>query len=167
MNVGVRRPRLHDPVTVSGQSRILYSMSRDGLLPALDRQGQSEDPHPRSGARSWWRRSRRCRRPFPIDILGELVSMGTLYAFGLICAGVLYLRIKHPEPQRAFKTQLIWFHRTGGHPWLCFPQSASCRRRLWQRLFIWMGIGLVVHFGYAYWHSRQHHAKIAAGAPAE
>lgn len=149
-----------------GQSRILYSMSRDGLLPPWIGRVNPKTRTPVWGTVLVAAFAALVGGLFPIDILGELVSMGTLLAFGLICAGVLYLRIKHPELQRAFKTPLIWFTAPVGILGCAFLVY-KLPPETWPRLFIWMGIGLVVYFGYAYWHSRQHHAKIAAGAPAE
>jgi APA family basic amino acid/polyamine antiporter len=144
-----------------GQSRILYAMSRDGLLP-----------------KSFGRVNRRTRTPvwgtiitsagaaligglFPIKILGELVSMGTLLAFLLICLSVLYLRVKHPELPRAFRTPLIWFVAPAGAVGCAYLISAL-PPETWPRLFIWMGVGLVVYFGYAYHHSRFHERTLAA-----
>ena len=100
---------------------------------------------------------------FPIGILGELVSMGTLLAFGLICAGVLFLRYRNPDLPRSFRTPLIWFTAPVGILG-CAYLIYKLPPATWSRLWIWMGLGLLVYFGYAYWHSRQHHARIAATA---
>jgi len=86
-------------------------------------------------------------------VLGELVSMGTLLAFGLICAGVMYLRISQPDLPRSFKTPFVWVTAPlgiGG----CIFLISGLPGPTWLRLFIWMAIGMVVYFGYAYWHSR-------------
>ena len=146
-----------------GQSRILYAMSRDGLLPPLIGR-----VHPRTRTPVWGTVfvavfAALVGGLFPIGILGELVSMGTLLAFVLICIGVLYLRYKHPELPRSFKVPVIW---------LCAPAGAlGCAYLIyklplstWPRLGIWMAVGLVVYFGYAYWHSRYHEKKSAAPA---
>ena len=103
---------------------------------------------------------------FPIAVLGELVSMGTLLAFALICCGVLYLRITRPDLPRAFKTPVIWLTAPLGAAGCAFLIS-GLPAATWLRLIIWMAIGLVVYFGYAYWHSRFHEKNAAATTPAE
>jgi APA family basic amino acid/polyamine antiporter len=102
---------------------------------------------------------------FPISVLGELVSMGTLLAFALICAGVLYLRVKEPNLPRSFKTPLVWVSAPLGIAGCLFLIS-GLPAPTWLRLFIWMAIGLVVYFGYAHWHAR-YHERVLASAPAE
>jgi APA family basic amino acid/polyamine antiporter len=149
-----------------GQSRILYSMSRDGLLPPW-----IGNVNPRTRTPVWGTVlvaifAALVGGLFPIGLLGELVSMGTLLAFGLICAGVLFLRVREPGLPRSFKTPVIWFTAPVGILG-CAYLVYKLPPETWPRLFIWMGIGLVVYFGYAYWHSRQHHARIAASTPAE
>ena len=91
--------------------------------------------------------------------------MGTLLAFGLICAGVMYLRVKNPEIPRSFKTPMVWVTAPLGLlgcAYLVYKLPGDT----WVRLWVWMAIGLAVYFGYAYWHSRFHERKQAA-APAE
>ncbi len=148
-----------------GQSRILYSMSRDGLLPPWIGSVNPKTRTPIWGTVLVAAFAAIVGGLFPIGLLGELVSMGTLLAFGLICAGVLYLRVKHPELPRSFKTPIIWFTAPVGILGCAFLVY-KLPPETWPRLFVWMGIGLVVYFGYAYWHSRQHQAKKAAAAPA-
>jgi APA family basic amino acid/polyamine antiporter len=104
---------------------------------------------------------------FPIGLLGELVSMGTLLAFALICGGVMYLRVTQPNLKRTFKTPFIWVVAPLGVA-SCLYLVSSLPAATWIRLFVWMAIGLVVYFGYAYGHSRFHEAKkLAVAAPAE
>jgi APA family basic amino acid/polyamine antiporter len=90
---------------------------------------------------------------FPIAVLGELVSMGTLLAFALICCGVLYLRISAPGLTRSFKTPIVWLTAPIGAIGCVFLIS-GLPGPTWLRLFIWMAIGLVVYFGYAHRHAR-------------
>ena len=94
-------------VMLLGQSRVFFSMSRDGLLPA----GQARFI-PSSALRGFrpsrWEFSWRSSRPwFPIGILGELVSIGTLLAFVIVCAGVWVLRVRRPDLHRPFKTPMV------------------------------------------------------------
>jgi APA family basic amino acid/polyamine antiporter len=134
-------------VQLLGQTRIFFSMSRDGLLPPLFGR-----VHPRS------------RTPLvstavvggvvalaagllPITVLGELVSIGTLFAFVLVCAGIVVLRRAAPDAPRPF--------RTPGVPWVpaagalvCLAQMLGLPWATWQRLFLWLGLGLVVYFAY-------------------
>jgi APA family basic amino acid/polyamine antiporter len=79
--------------------------------------------------------------------------MGTLLAFALICAGVLYLRIKNPELERKFKTPFVWVTAPLGIAGCIFLIS-GLPAPTWLRLFVWMAIGLVVYFGYGIRHSR-------------
>ncbi|MFA5601379.1 MAG: amino acid permease C-terminal domain-containing protein, partial [Phenylobacterium sp.] len=101
---------------------------------------------------------------FPIGILGELVSVGTLLAFAVICAGVLWLRVRHPEMKRSFRTPLVWFTAPMGIA-ACLYLVANLGWPTLMRLFVWMAVGLVVYFGWAHWHARRFEA--ARAAPAE
>lgn len=148
-----------------GQSRILYAMSRDGLLPPFFGRVHPKTRTPVWGTVITSAFAGLVGGLFPIKILGELVSMGTLLAFVLICLSVLYLRYKHPELKRSFKVPLIWVVAPAGALG-CAYLIYSLPSETWPRLFIWMGAGLAIYFGYAYWHSRYHEKKLAA-QPAE
>jgi basic amino acid/polyamine antiporter, APA family len=150
---------------IYGQSRILYAMSRDGLLPPAVGKINPRTRTPALGTAMVAVFAAVFGGLFPIKILGELVSMGTLLAFALICIGVLWLRISQPDLPRRFKTPLVWFSAPAGALG-CAYLIYKLPPETWPRLFIWMGLGLVVYFGYAYWHSRYHERKLAA-APAE
>jgi APA family basic amino acid/polyamine antiporter len=140
-------------VMLLGQSRVFFSMSRDGLLPQW-----AGRVHPRF------------RTPYissitvgifvaifasliPIGILGELVSIGTLLAFVIVCAGVWVMRRKRPELKRPFKT-----------PWVPLVpimgilvsglMMVSLPLDTWLRLIIWLVIGMAVYFLYGRHHSR-------------
>jgi APA family basic amino acid/polyamine antiporter len=146
-----------------GQSRILYAMSRDGLLPKSFGKVNPKTRTPVWGTVVTSVFAALVGGLFPIKILGELVSMGTLLAFVLICLSVLYLRYKHPELPRTFRTPIIWFTAPMGAAGCAFL-IYKLPVETWPRLFIWMAIGLVVYFGYAYHHSRFHERSLA---PAE
>jgi APA family basic amino acid/polyamine antiporter len=144
-----------------GQSRILFAMSRDGLLPPAFGRINPKTRTPIWGTIVTAAGAALIGGLFPIKILGELVSMGTLLAFMLICLAVLFLRYKHPELPRAFKVPAIWVVAPLGAAGCAYLISVL-PPETWPRLFIWMGLGLVVYFVYAYHHSRYHERKLAA-----
>lgn len=141
-----------------GQSRIFYAMSRDGLFPPIFAKVNPKTRTPIWGTVITAAAAALAAGLFPLSLLGELVSMGTLLAFALICGGVLYLRIKEPNLQRSFRTPLVWVSAPLGVAGCIFLIS-GLPSPTWLRLFIWMAIGLAVYFGYAYWHSKQHAAR--------
>ena len=135
-------------VMLMGQSRVFYSMSRDGLVPAI-----FSDLHPK------YRTPYKSNLLFfgfvglfaafvPGDIVGDMTSIGTLFAFILVCAGIMILRKTHPEIPRQFKT-----------PWVpvvpilgilvCLAMIYGLGWPNWMRLFIWMFIGIIIYFGYS------------------
>ena len=142
-----------------GQSRIFYAMSRDGLLPPAFGRVNTRTRTPIWGTVITSAGAALLGGLFPIKILGELVSMGTLLAFSLICLGVLWLRVKEPDLPRAFKTPLAWVTAPLGALG-CFYLIYKLPPETWWRLIIWLVIGLVVYFGYAYWHSRYHEKQL-------
>jgi len=90
----------------------------------------------------------------PIETLGQLVSIGSLFAFVLVCVGVVVLRRTAPDTPRPF--------RTPGVPWVpvlgalaCIVQMVSLPLSTWERLIIWMALGLMVYFLYGRRRSRQ------------
>ena len=135
-------------VQLLGQTRIFYSMSRDGLLPDL-----FGVVHPRF--RTPWLSTvltggvvAVAAGLLPISVLSQLVSIGSLLAFVLVCVGVLILRRTAPEVVRPF--------RVPGVPWVpilgalaCLAQMVSLPWATWERLIIWMGIGFAVYFLYS------------------
>jgi APA family basic amino acid/polyamine antiporter len=144
-----------------GQSRIFYAMSRDGLLPPMFSKVNPNRRTPWLGTLMTAAFAALIGGLFPIGLLGELVSMGTLLAFALICAGVMYLRITEPNLKRTFRTPFIWFTAPAGVI-SCLYLVSSLPPATWMRLLVWMAVGLVVYFGYAYGHSRFHERNLAA-----
>jgi APA family basic amino acid/polyamine antiporter len=139
-------------VMLLGQSRVFYSMSRDGLLPSL-----FSDIHPKY--RTPWR-SNLLFMVFvslfaafaPIQIVGEMTSIGTLFAFVLVCAGIMVMRRTHPELKRPFRTPLVPLVPILGicaNLFLMFGLGWEN----WLRLLVWLAIGLAIYFGYSRKHS--------------
>ncbi|HYZ85807.1 MAG TPA: amino acid permease [Bryobacteraceae bacterium] len=139
-------------VMLLGQSRVFYSMSRDGLLPKL-----FSDIHPTF--RTPWR-SNMLFMVFvglfaafaPIQIVGEMTSIGTLFAFVLVSAGILVMRRTHPDLPRPFKTPLVPIVPILGVLANMFLM-AGLGWENWLRLFVWLAIGLAIYFGYSRHHS--------------
>lgn len=148
-------------VQLLGQSRVFYSMARDGLLPP-----QVRAIHPRF------------RTPWITQIVvgiavaipagflrvreaASLVSIGTLLAFAIVCAGVLVLRVREPQHHRPFRTPAVWFVAPAGVLSSLYLMW-YLPLRTWERLLIWLALGLVVYFAYG----RRHSALRAAGRSA-
>ena len=136
-------------VMLLGQPRIFYSMSKDGLLPPV-----FSAVHPRF--RTPWIAqiltglvAMLFAGLFPIDILGELVSIGTLLAFAIVCAGVYVLRYTDPKIVRPFRTPAYWIVCPLG-VFCCFGLMINLPLDTWLRLVVWMAIGLVIYFAYGF-----------------
>ena len=134
-------------VTLLGQTRIFYSMSRDGLLPPAFGRVHPRFRTPHLSTMLTGTLVAVAAGVLPIGVLGQLVSIGTLLAFVLVCAGVVVLRRTAPSLRRPF--------RTPGMPWVpalgalvCLAQMASLPWATWERLFIWLAMGMVVYFVY-------------------
>lgn len=150
-------------VMLMGQPRVFYSMAKDGLLPEW-----AAKIHPKF------------QTPFVttlitgsvvaiiagfvnVNILGELVSIGTLFAFTIVAAGVIVMRQTHPDLERAFKVPIYWLVAPAAaifSLWLMFNLPLDT----WLRLIIWMAIGIVIYFFYGRKHS---HLNKPATAEAE
>jgi len=141
-------------VMLLGQSRVFYSMSLDGLLPKA-----FGAIHPRF------------KTPYkanliilvivglfaafiPGDIVGDMTSIGTLFAFMLVCAGVIILRKSDPDLPRKFKTPLVPFIPALGIL-VCFLMILGLGWTNWLRLGAWLVIGLIIYFSYS-----RHHSKL-------
>jgi APA family basic amino acid/polyamine antiporter len=140
-------------VMLMGQSRVFYSMSKDGLLPQF-----FGDIH--SKFRTPWKTNlffmvfvSFFAGFVPIKSLGHMVSIGTLFAFVLVCIGVLVMRKKMPNAPRAFKTPFVPYVPIAGIL-VCGYLMSSLERESWERLFIWLLIGVLIYFFYGKKHSK-------------
>ncbi len=134
-------------LSLYGQSRIFYSMARDGLLPKV-----FSSIHPRYHT-PWLGTLITCvvasilAGLLPLNILGELVSIGTLLAFVIVCTGVLILRRTHPNAKRPFRVPFSPVVPILGII-VCGLMMYWLPLDTWLRLIIWFAIGLVIWFGY-------------------
>ncbi len=150
-------------VLLLGQSRIFYAMAKDGMIPSL-----FCEIHPRF--RTPWRGSlitgAFCALGagvLPLDILGELVSIGTLLAFVIVCAGVMMLRVQRPNVKRPFRAPLIWVVGPLGI-FMCLFMMAFLPLDTWLRLAAWTVIGLVIYGLYSAKHAKPPRWKLEDAA---
>jgi APA family basic amino acid/polyamine antiporter len=146
-------------VMLLGQSRVFFSMSRDGLVPKT-----FSDVHPR------FRTPYKSNMLFfvftgifaafiPEDVVGEMTSIGTLFAFILVCAGVWIMRARRPDLERGFRVPAAPVVATLGII-VCGAMVYGLGWTNWMRLIVWLLIGLVFYFSYG-----KHHSCINAPPP--
>ncbi len=139
-------------VMMMGQTRLFYAMSKDGLLPWFDRlHPEHSTPHLATIVTGCFVAI--CAGLIPMSVVGELVSIGTLLAFVLVCVGIPILRIKHPHTPRPFKTPVYWLVAPAG-ALACLWVMSGLPYDTWIRLLIWLLIGFVIYFGYGIKHSK-------------
>jgi APA family basic amino acid/polyamine antiporter len=140
-------------VMLMGQPRIFYSMSKDGLLPPVFSKVHPRFKTPYVSTIITGTVAMIIAGILPISILGELVSIGTLLAFIIVCMSVLVLRKSKPDIKRPFKTPWVPLVPILGAS-ICFLQMASLPLDTWLRLIIWMAIGFCIYFFYGVKHSK-------------
>jgi len=140
-------------VMLMGQSRVFYSMSNDGLLPRFFGQIHSKFRTPWKTNIFFMFFVSIFAGFVPIKDLGHMVSIGTLFAFSLVCIGILVMRKKMPDAPRAFRTPLVPFVPIAG-VLVCGYLMFSLEAESWWRLLIWLGLGITIYFFYGKKHSK-------------
>ena len=148
-------------VMLLGQSRVFYSMSNDGLVPKVFSEIHPRFRTPYKSNMLFFVFTGLFAAFLPEDIVGEMTSIGTLFAFVLVCIGVWILRRRRPDLQRAFKVPAVPFVSTAGVI-ICGAMIYGLGWTNWLRLFVWLVIGLVFYFSYGRHHSRVQQMKDAA-----
>ncbi len=140
-------------VMLMGQPRIFFSMSRDGLLPPVFSKVHPKFKTPHITTILTGSVAAVIAGLFPIGLLGELVSIGTLLAFVIVCIGIIVLRRSRPDMARPFRTPWVPLVPILGAV-ICLVQMAFLPPDTWLRLFVWMAIGVLIYFGYGRKHSK-------------
>jgi basic amino acid/polyamine antiporter, APA family len=140
-------------VYLLGQSRVFYSMSHDGLVPKIFSEVHPKYRTPYKANMLFFVFTGLFAAFLPEDIVGEMTSIGTLFAFILVCIGVWMMRHKRPDLPRAFTVPAL--------PFVAIAGSLTCAAMIyglgwtnWLRLFVWLAIGMFIYFGYSRKHSR-------------
>ena len=140
-------------LSLLGQIRIFYAMGRDGLLPAALSRCSERYHTPHIGTLVVGCAAALVAGLFPLDLLGELISIGTLMAFAIVCGGIIILRRRMPDAPRPFRTPWV--------PVIPILGVVSCVGLMiylpistWVRLAIWLAIGFAIYFGYGHKHSK-------------
>ena len=134
-------------VLMLGQTRVFFSMSKDGLLPASFGQVHPRFRTPARITLITGMAIMVCAGLAPIGLVGELCSIGTLFAFALVCLGVMALRVLDPELPRPFRTPFIWVVGPAGAA-ASFYLMLALPKDTWIRLVVWMAIGMVIYLAY-------------------
>ena len=140
-------------MSLLGQPRIFMAMSRDGLLPPGLQKVHPKYRTPHVATLVTGLIAAVFAGVFPLDVLGELISIGILLAFTAVCAGVLVLRRTQPETPRPFRVPAATLTCTAGVV-VCLAMTLYLPHDTWIRLGVWSAIGFALYFGYGYKHSR-------------
>lgn len=146
-------------VMLLGSSRILMAMSRDGLLPKFFSEVHGKFRTPWKGTIVVGIFAAAMAGLLPLGALLELTNIGTLFAFAVVCGAVLVMRRTNPTAHRPFRCPWVPVVPVVGIL-LCLMLMMSLPANNWYRLFAWLGIGLVIYFGYG-----RRHSLIGQAAP--
>jgi APA family basic amino acid/polyamine antiporter len=140
-------------VMLLGQSRVFYSMSRDGLVPPVFSETHPKYQTPYKSNWLFFVLTALFAAFVPGDIVGEMTSIGTLFAFILVCAGVWIMRVRRPDIPRGFTVPAVPVVATLGIL-VCLAMIYGLGWTNWLRLFGWLAIGFIFYFGYGVKHSK-------------
>ncbi|OJV29917.1 MAG: amino acid transporter [Bacteroidetes bacterium 37-13] len=140
-------------VLLMGQTRVFYSMSKDGLLPDFFSHVHKRFKTPHRSNLFFMIFVSLFAAFVPARVVGEMTSIGTLFAFILVCIGVLVMRKTMPDAPRSFKTPLVPLVPILGIL-TCAAMMISLPLDTWIRLVVWMAIGILLYFAYSRKHSK-------------
>jgi len=148
-------------VMLYGQTRVFYSMSKDGLVPKIFSDLHSRFSTPYKSNIAFFIFVGLFSSFVPGHVVGDMTSIGTLFAFSLVCGGVLIMRKTNPELARPFKTPFMPFVPIAGIA-VCLLMIFGLGMENWLRLLIWMVIGFIIYYTYSVNHSVIRKAEAAA-----
>ena len=140
-------------VMLMGQSRVFFSMSKDGLLPPVFSHLHSRFRTPARSNLLFMVVIAACSGLVPPGVAGEMTSIGTLFAFALVCLGVIVVRRTQPDAPRSFKTPLVPYIPAAGVV-CCVAMMLFLPADTWIRLVMWMVLGIDVYSFYGLRHSK-------------
>lgn len=140
-------------VMMLGQSRIYYAISQDGLLPRFFSKVHPKHGVPHNATIFACIVTGLFAGLFPLNVLSELVSIGTLMAFTVVCISIVVLRKTQPQLKRPFKTPFVPFIPLLGAA-ICLMQMIALPISTWVRLIVWSIIGFIIYFSYGIKHSK-------------
>jgi APA family basic amino acid/polyamine antiporter len=141
-------------VMLLGQSRVFFSMSQDGLVPAVFSEVHPKYRTPYKANMLFFFLTAAFGAFLPESVVGEMTSIGTLFAFILVCAGVWIMRVRRPDLKRGFTVAFLPAVSTLGMI-VCGAMIYGLGWTNWLRLIVWLAIGLVFYFAYG-----RHHSKL-------
>ena len=147
-------------VSLYGQSRVFYSMARDGFIGKAFCSVHPRFHTPHIGTIIIGVAAATGAALLPLDILADLVSIGTLLAFVAVCGGIMILRRTAPLARRPFRTPVVWFVAPAGIV-ICGVMMFSLSDATWVRLVLWTAVGLAIYFMYGVWHAAPWKWKVA------
>ncbi len=150
-------------VMMLAQARIFLAMARHGLIPPAIGKVHPKFRTPYIATLITGVFAATVGGLLPVDLLGELVSIGTLFAFIVVCIGVLVLRKSRPDLPRPFRVKHVWFVAPAGVA-MCTLMIGFLPVSTWLRLVVWTAIGIAIYVGYGYKHSRLRNRAISAAA---